>query len=301
MKHSELWQLARQVTGKLGSWYEGPMEAAIRSMGIEPLDGFRVIMPAYTFEPDPISAGRMRKRSPYNSPAVYETSFHRLRDVGFLAAASEGGYFLTGAGHTAFRNFVGAGYAVMRGLAALPREEMEELRTLLANLVQACILSPEPPGKWSILHSRRLAPEPGSDLPCIEQYISDLGAYRDDCHLASWAPYTVEAHAWDILTCIWSGKASTLADLLEALKRRLWTQEQTRQAVDDLRGRRWISGENQLRLTEQGGRIRDEAEEFTDRYFYAPWETLAVKEHERLCELLAKLEQKLQPGPAEGG
>ena len=37
----------------------------------------------------------------------------------------------------------------------------------------------------------------------IDQFFSELRAYRDDSHLAAWRGYENNGHAWDILTLLW--------------------------------------------------------------------------------------------------
>ena len=128
----------------------------------------------------------------------------------------------------------------------------------------------------------------------IEQYLSDLGAFRDDVHLAAWKPHDIQGHAWEAFTFIWRGEATTLEALADALKPRGFTSEDYAAALEDLRARAWIEERaGEYRVTPEGGKLRQAAEELTDAYYYAPWEVLSEDERQTLRDLLSRL--------AEGG
>ena len=266
------------------------MDSAALSMGLQPSDGFLVIIPAYLFEPDPISAARLRKRIPYNSPVYYEEHLAAVKDAGFLEEVPEGGYILNQRGHEVFRKIMNAAYQQMEQLSPLLPIKLDELRCLLAKLVQASILSPEPICKWGILHSRRLDPGRGSSpIIAIDQYLSDLSSYRDDVHLAAWSAYSIGAHAWDILGIVWQGTASSFANIIELVRKRRWTESETQTAIDELVEKGWITNGEKLNITDRGQQVREDAEELTDKLFFSPWDTLTDMEYNHMCEWLAQL------------
>jgi DNA-binding MarR family transcriptional regulator len=300
MDKREDWELARQIMQCFMAHYVDPMDSAAISMGLEPSNGFLVIIPAYLFEPDPISANRLRKKNPYNSPTYYEEPLLAVKNAGFLDEAPEGGYILNQRGHEAFRKIMDAAYQQMERLFPLPPMKIDELKLLLSKLVQASILSPEHICKWSILHSRRL--DPGRNVApiiTIDQYLSDLSSYRDDAHLTSWLSHSIDAHAWDILGVLWQGMASSTADVIDLIDKRRWTEGETRKAINELIRKGWIINGEQLTLTEEGRQVRDNAEELTNKFFFLPWHVLTDIEYKQLCDLLTQLKENLEKPKAK--
>ena len=294
MDKKEVWELIRQVMQRLTRHYGDVLVNAVTSLGLEPSEFFLVILPAHLFGPDPISAARLRKKIPYNSAFYYNEPLLSAKKAGFLDEAMEGGYTLNQRGHEAFRTIINAAYRQMERLSPLSEAALDQLKLLLAKLVQASILSSEPISKWSILHSRRL--DPGRNtapMITIDQYLSDLSSFRDDAHLASWSSHAVDAHTWDILGILWGDKASSTAEIIDLVKKRRWTEAETRKAISVLVGKGWVVNEEILMLTEKGSQVRNNAEELTDKLFFSPWSVLQDNEYKQLCELLKQLHENL--------
>ena len=300
MNKREVWELAHQIMRRLNEHYVDAMGNVAISLGLESSACFLVIIPAYLFEPDPISPARLRMGIPYNSPAYYEEPLQAVKKVGFLDEVPEGGYVLNQRGYAAFRRMINTAYQQMEQLSPLLLVKLDELKLLLARLVQASILSPEHIGKWNVLHSRRL--DPGRNVASlikVDQYLSDLSAYRDDAHLASWSSYLIDAHAWDILGLLWQGQALSRIDILDSVKKRRWTDDETQEAINELVNKGWVMDEGKLTINEEGRRVRIEAEELTDNYFFSPWCVLTDVEFIQLCESMTRLDEnlaKLKPG-----
>ena len=53
--------------------------------------------------------------------------------------------------------------------------------------------------------------------PRIDQYLTDLNAYRNDASLSVWQPYGVSGATWEAFTCLWRGDARTLDALCDRL------------------------------------------------------------------------------------
>jgi len=204
-------------------------------------------------------------------------------------------YSLTELGRWAAERLIEAGYAQMATLQPLPEEALEHLADLLMRLVQSCLAAPEPPEKECLRLSRRM--DPGAEA-CgvirIDQYLSDLAAYRDDAHLAAWRPHAVEGPAWEAFTYLWRGEAATLDDLCQKLKHRGFTREDYQCALAALLERGWVAeSAGAYRVTEVGNEIRQAAEETTDRYFYAPWACLSAEEVADLQSALVRFRDAL--------
>ncbi len=287
-----LWHEARRTMRTLMNFYDEPMEAKAISLGLPAHDWF-VIFPAFMFVPDPISAERMRIRIPYNAPALYEGSLLRLQVAGCLVDASEGGYYLNDYGLETFRSIINVAYEQLDQLAPILQEEINELSLLLGRLVQAVLLSPPPPCKWSLFYSRRLDPGPAAAaIIKVDQYLADLSSFRDDAHLASWRMHPIYPHAWDILGVIWGGRATTIETVLETIHDRRWTEEQTIDAIEELIKFGWIEKSQELILTEEGRAVREDAERLTNEYFFKSWMVLTNKELDRMGELFQKVSDK---------
>lgn len=289
MEKNKIWELMRSFSHHLMSQYETPTETAAASVGLNPAECFSVILPAHMFEPDPISAERLRKRSPYNSPSYYQKPLSSVYESGYLDLAPEGGYRINAKGQHAFVEVMKAAYQTLEEINLFPPDKCKELKTVLGKLVQACIISADQPNKWSILHSRRL--DPGyevSPLITVDQYISDLAAYRDDAHTAAWSGYNLSPLAWDILNLLWRGLASTIEEIKIKTNKRGWTDQETDEAVEELNSKGWIDG---LALSREGKNIREKAERLTDQYFFSPWENLSSGEFAQLSQILDQFQK----------
>ena len=108
-------------------------------------------------------------------------------------------------------------------------------------------------------------------------------------------PYAASGHAWEALTFIWRDEASNAEELAEKLPRRSHTVEDYQEALQDLTARGWVVEESgAYGLTKKGQQVREEAEEATDRYFFAPWACLSGAEKTQLHDLLTRLKNNLQ-------
>ena len=218
--------------------------------------------------------------------------------LGLLAPAGQGEFHLTNAGHAAVRKLIDTAYAAMTPLHPLPDAELERLLDLLRRVVEASLAAPEPPGKWCLRIARHYDPAGQAGMmPQLDQYLSDLVSYRDDAHLATWKPLGVTGQEWETLTHLWHGDIVTLDDLCARhCARRGYSCESYAAALQALIARGWcVEQDGAYRITEQGRRLRDDAEATTDRYFFAPWESLALAELEDLGRLLTQTRDALRP------
>ncbi len=290
-----LWPTALETLQALGKHYGPEMARAAAEQHLPEWYGW--LLPALVSDPEPISAARLRIRSPYTSARVYNERLANAAKQGFLVpvTGTEDEYRLTDSGRQAAERVLGAAYTKMAMLQPLPSAELERLAALLLRLVKSCLTAPEPPGKWCIALSRRT--DPGNEAAVvirIDQYLSDLSAYRDDAHLAAWQPYHIEGHTWEAFTYLWRGEATTLDELCQKLKHRGYSRDEYKQAVEDLMERGWVAERAAKYLvTALGNEIRQTAEETTDRYFYAAWSCLSQEEREDLRALLMRLRDAL--------
>jgi len=295
MEMSAVWAAAMEAIGALARCYRPEMERAAATLGLGEFAG--LLYTALTFEPEPISAARLRIRSPYTAERFYNRYLTGAADLGLLCPAvqEEDAYQLTERGKAAMKQVMAAVYGRMATQQALPTSELERLAARLHRLVEASLAAPEPPGKWLISRSRRI--DQGDDAPAmvrIDQYISDLAGYRDDSHLAAWQHHNIAGHIWETFTFVWRGDTITLDALADELARRGHTREEYQQALEELVQRGWLTEEGgEYHVTQEGSVIRQEAEDATNCYFFAPWAVLSQEELEGLRTSLHSLRDGL--------
>jgi hypothetical protein len=181
-------------------------------------------------------------------------------------------------------------------LSVLTEEELTQIETLLSKVVQACLDAPEPDGKRSLFrtHQGHLDQE-YAPLARIDQRLDDLNAFRDDVHIAAWKPYDVSGSAWETLTFVWRGDARTAEELCEKLPFRGYDVKARAADLAHLASRGWVEEvDGGYQVTEKGQALRQQAEEATDSYFFAPWACLSTYEVIQLHDLLTRLRSGLQ-------
>jgi len=290
MKHLDLWPLMWKAWGALTAHYGPAIDHAAEELGIPLGEWYGWLMAAYLFEPDPVSARRLHVRSAYTAPARLEAYLAKGVHLGLLEPVGAGEYRLTEAGRTGVERLIETAYAAMASLRPLPQGDLRRLAGLLGRLVEANLATPESPGKWCLRIARKY--DPGVEAPVMElldQYLSDLSAYRDDAHLASWRHHGVSGQVWETLTMVWRHEVKTLDELCARLQRRGFAREDYALALQELVERGWLAqdGEN-YSVTARGDALRLEAEEATNRYFYAAWDCLTEAEIADLRDLLTR-------------
>ncbi len=292
MSIPDLWSLAVEAWEALGAGY-GPViaRAAGKDAGFPEGAYIGWILPALGLDPDPISARQLGAWSPYTALGLQEYRLATSEELGFLRYAGDGNYYLTDEGRDAARCITAAAYAYMAPLRPLPSARLRRLSDLLRRLVDACLAAPEPPGKWHLTLSRRTDPSGTAPIVArIDQYLTDLNAYRNDAGLAAWQPYNISGAEWEAFTLFWQGEVKTVDELYERRAYRGHSLETYAEAVDDLVARGWLArDEPGCHLTEAGAALRQSAEIAAEAAFCAPWACLDAAEQAELAELLAGL------------
>ncbi len=296
MNAKGMWPIVLQALQALASHYRPAMDQRMAELELAAWSS-AILLAVYSFDPEPVSAEKLRKRGAYTAESLYARRLSEAAQLGLLEEVERqtGEYRLTPRGHEAAKSIIEAAYERMRELQPLPEPELQQLADLLYRVVDACLKAPSPPGKWCIGLSRRV--DTGPDAPLlirIDQYLSDLSAYRDDAHLAAWQTHSCSGQAWEAFTLLWRGEATTLDEVFSQLERRGFSREEYRQALDDLIGRGWLMVESErYTLTPLGEHLRQAAESLTDDYFYAAWQPFTREEIELLRSLLIRLRENL--------
>lgn len=245
--------------------------------------------------PEPYSAQDHGLRFPYINPDRINQVLSDAADSGLLSSFN-GGYKLSNKGQEAIESVNDVFYSRLGEIDSVLEDDSQALAELLHKLVDASLEATEPESKWSLtnMHDCHLDKSYNS-LAKIDQYLDDLNAFRDDVHIAAWQPYDIDGRSWEAFTFVWRGDVSTAEELVEKLPNRGYDEADYEESLDLLVKRGWLeqSG-NEYATTKQGQAIRNEAEETTNRYFFAPWDELSSSEKFRLRTLLTRTRLRLQ-------
>lgn len=239
-----------------------------------------------------------QKRDPFSNPEQFERLFVRLNIKGWIEPMLDGSFRVTEKTRETARFLIQAGDVQLSDFAALPDQELKRLLVLLKQLVMESCMTPEPPGKWSILKRFRVADEHYPPIMQIREYLMDLFAYRDDSHLSASRPYFNEAGiVWLVLGALEKGDAVNAEQMAEKMAFRGYDVDDYEIAIQASIEIGWVQPNgrpDKFCLTEEGRRLREQAEQDTNEYFYAPWSVLTQDEIEELHGLLTKLYNELK-------
>jgi len=289
----DLFSLVGEALGAVGTQYDEALRRTNGELGFEGHD-WGLLFSVQGLHPEPATAARLQRFAPYVTPETITAQLAEAAGRGFLSGDRAQGYRLTERGRAAVKQSFGAVHTALAEIELLPEGEQRRLNGLLRRLVDATIALPEPADKPNLLASRLTDPgERASAAALTDQYLTDLARYRDDAHMAAWQPSGVSGIAWEALTIIWRGDAYSADTLAKRLERRAQPAQVYVDAIHELVERGWIAQHGETyRVTERGAALRQQAEETTDRYFYAPWNSLSEAETDELRGLLTRLRDR---------
>jgi DNA-binding MarR family transcriptional regulator len=286
---TDLYPLSQEALQALDPHYRPAMQQALADAGLEGRN-WPVLLFAQGVERQTLSAARLHALSPYTTVQVLGERLAEAAKQGFLAPA-EGGYRLTEAGRSALQGSFAAVHRALARFEPLPIGDMRRLASLLRRLVDASAAASAPVDKSHLRASRRT--DPGAEVSLaaqLDQYLTDLNAFRDDVHIAAWQPTGVDGPTWEALTLVWRGDADTPEALAEKLAGRRLEPAAYTAALRSLAQREWVAERaGAYNATEQGRTIRQQVEDETDRLFYEPWGCLDDGEAQELRSLLTQL------------
>lgn len=244
-------------------------------------------------EPTPISVDVFSKRNPYGNPAGFEKLFADMASAGYLDKDDNGGYLLSKKGADAIDSTNETFYNYINQINQLAPDKGKELSVLLSKLVVAATETELTNGSLCLNITINGHPKVEADsLASIDQQIDDMFAFRDDSHISAWTPSGVDGHTWEVLSFVWNGEANTVEKLVERLPFRNYKAEDYAEALEDLTQRGWItSSDDGYKITDEGRKIREDAEAATNENFYTAWKSLSDDELEKLGDLLNELKE----------
>jgi DNA-binding MarR family transcriptional regulator len=290
---SDLWPLAGKASGAIFKVTRPVMDPLFEEMELKERGLAFGLIQAAGFDPEPLLSKAIRRRFPYSAASNWDEPLSVLAARGLLAGDGDGGYQFTDDGRSTFTRFIDT---FRDFLATVETDlDLDRLAALLGRIVNACLNVPEPPGAWAMQHSHKLMPaEDASALARIDQLLDDLNAFRDDAHIAAFAPYEIKGHGWELFTKLWREEVANAAEMAEKASFRGYSEADYAAALDDLVARGWVEADgDKFILTDAGKEIREAAEVQTDRYFYLPWHALNLAETDEMRTLLTGLEAKL--------
>jgi hypothetical protein len=178
---------------------------------------------------------------------------------------------------------------------AMQQTNLARFEQLFAQIIEAALHAPTPPGNWSLAHSRRRAPvATESAILKIFYYFSDLNAFRDDAHMAAWRPYGVTGYQWEAFNLLANGTARNAAEIYDQLAYRGYAEADYQAALLYLIALGWIRERGAgFEVTAAGRTVYDAVEERTNHYFYAVWQQLGEAALTEFMALLEIFEQEL--------
>lgn len=252
---------------------------------------------AYGFRPEAITPEFFIRRTPYANPESFGPLLYDAVERGWLETLGADRFAISDRGAEVTAGLFDLGDQVFGAVESLPDDELERLIALLFTVVETARQLPEPAEKWALSWGTKF--DRGPDAPLMvkaRRHMLDLLSYRDDAHVAAWQPYGVSGQEWEAFTIVWQGDATTAAALAEKLPYRRYDENAYEEALQRLVARGWIAQKNgEYAVTEKGKKLRQEAEDTTDRYFDAAWVSLNQAEMEEIRALLCKLAEVLKP------
>lgn len=293
MEDKEIWSLIRQTWSALGPHYQPVIERIVEQSELD-VRVWNVLLAALAIDPEEISPAYLMVRSPYTSADHYLGRLEAATIAGYMTEVAQGKFRLSDRGHSKVEQFMRAARQAMAEVDPLTEEKSQRLASLLARLVENCLRLPSPPNKWSLKRSYALMPAMEPCLPHVEQSFTCLAAYRNDSHLGAWRESGLTATALEALTLLWRDEVRSLGEIVEELEHRGHPWQIYSDALLELRDRGYVRGDrDDLRLTDDGQEFRQQVEQETDQYFYAPWDCLEPPEKSELGELLHELQEGL--------
>ncbi len=251
------------------------------------------LIQAAEFDPEPLSVARLRVRDIYASECIVTALLEVMAAERWLDRHGDD-YHLRAEGR-AVLDRIRANRSRRLSALALPDEPLTRLERALRDVIDRSLAAGDPPGTWSLAHSRRRAPaDDAATAEKLFQYVADVNAFRDDCYMAAWRELGVTGVVWEAFGLVADGSGPTADALFQTLAYRGYSVADYAAALDDVAARGWVAPSNDgWQATDAGRAVRAAAEERTDDAFYAPWAHLSAAEVLAIRDDIVTLNQQL--------
>jgi DNA-binding MarR family transcriptional regulator len=303
MTQSARWYMdvAGQILAGVGARTNDALVQYVEENELSERLDLNLVQIAWGFRPEPVTPETFIKRTPYANPDGFVSLMDGAVERGWLVVLGEGRYSVSARGTEVAEGLFELGDQIFGALETAPDGDMERIIGLLFTVVETARQLPEPAEKWALSWGSKF--DRGPDAPLMvraRRHMLDLLSYRDDVHIAAWQPYGVSGKEWEAFTMVWQGDATNATELAEKLPYRRYDEDAYEEALQNLVARGWImKADGAYAATEKGKKLRQEAEDATDRYFDAAWASLSETEMEEIQGLLGKLAEMLKPPEEE--
>ncbi len=247
---------------------------------------------------DFFSTKDFQKRDPFSNPEQFEKNFARLNMKGWIEPLQDGSSRVTEEARAGVRKIIQIGDQQLSGFRSMPDGDLEQLVLLLKQIIAECKVSSQPPERWAISKRFRVADDESPLIVQIREYLMDLYAYRDDCHLCAARPhFNAAGIVWLVLGSLAKGRAVNAEQMAESMPFRGYEVEDYEVAIEAAVEVGWAErGErpDTFRLAQKGKELREQVEHLTNEYFYIPWSVLVQDEVDDLYDLLTTLHSELK-------
>lgn len=275
------WDLVLELHGRIGSLISPAAKKEMvdfsASFNCQPGHLFHFVYVIENFDPQNLSAAAYALRDPFYSPEVEQKKLGAWCNAGWVEENRAGSYGITKGG-TAVQ--LKRWQVVQQALHPFTLNDDDIVQLCLKELAETVAnIRSLPNGQqrhnFNQRRERGLKP-PIAICPLLQliEYRMDLGAFRDDTHLAAWiaAAPDLPPLAWEIMSLVWDGRWHDQTDLMNENRHRGFAGSKWQAAVSDLLAKQLItSKENAIQMTETGSQAREKVELFTNESFFAPW------------------------------
>ena len=212
----------QEPMGNLGPMYQRAMIDAVRASGLPNYFNAHVIKGSDA----PFTLARFHTYIyPYANPQHLAAQLDALVESG--NAIKDGDvYALTDKGHQALETIYKTAHDALSAEHDLEMSDadLERLAELLRQVIDFVLTTDAVTAvtdKVSMTYSRWTHPENGGILAVIDQYMADLYAWRDDCHIQAWTPHMHEFGSglgYEMFSFMWEDKFESVEAFIAATK-----------------------------------------------------------------------------------
>jgi hypothetical protein len=294
----EMWPLANSAAAAINPVTRNVIGPAFNEIfGENNGRFFFITLQAAGVSPDAFHPEDFVARFPYANIERVTQNFKDAAEAGFLNNHGDGSFTITEQGKKATNAINEVFYGALGKIEALPDNAMERLEGLLNQLVQAALEAETLGDKTPLVISHKGHTHPDAALLArIDQHLDDLNAFRDVSHIAAWASdHDIPGRTWETLAFVHSGRENTAVGIAERLPFRGYSEEDYAASLAQLVDLGWIEdGSEGYVATEKGNKVRQTAEEKTNKNFYAPWSALENNQLNQLRVGLIRLKLRLE-------
>ncbi|MCI0709080.1 MAG: hypothetical protein L0154_02860 [Chloroflexi bacterium] len=291
--YQETYRLSQEVSAAYGKLYQPKVTELVAEIGYQDFDWFYSYM-AGGIDPEPFTIEATYKITPY---ARQEDRFYVRSDAaterGFLRKVDDGAYRVTDKGREGVAKFFTEAYAYLTGFELLDEATMQNTVAILKKIVDGIEASDT--GKFFFDISRTSHQHASNDAAAIDQYVTDLGRFRDGAHIAAWQSSGLTANQLETLSFVWGGEFTTAEAIHKQRPNRGYSVEEFQQTLDTLVEKGLIEADGSgYKVTAAGKTLRDGIEDKTNDLFFASWAALTGGEVGRLRLQLMRLKDRIE-------